>query len=82
MPRARTVAVLHPGTPNRMRLHRPAALAALLALAAAACDTRPGDTPAGGALPDTFPVTGTADDLPTGLPMPPAPRDDTLPPRP
>jgi hypothetical protein len=82
MPRDRKADVLHPGTPNRMRLHRPAALAALLALAAAACDTRPGDTPAGGALPDTFPVTGTADDLPTGMPMPPAPRDDTLPPRP
>jgi hypothetical protein len=46
-----------------------------MTLAACAPDE---DPTVGDPLPDTIPITGTASDLPEGMPLPPAP-DDTAP---
>jgi hypothetical protein len=45
--------------------------AALLTLAACGPEDVPADSTVGTPLPDTFPVTGTASDLPEGMPLPP-----------
>lgn len=53
------------------------ALLLLSATILTACTAEPEDATVGDPLPDTFPVTGTASDLPEGMPLPPTPEDTT-----